>query len=49
MAKKAEQNTYALMQEGRGVKGTSIGHGSRKSSTMSKHQKRNHKAYRGQG
>jgi hypothetical protein len=49
VAKKTERNTYELMQEGKGVKGTSIGHGARKHSTMSKHQKRSYKAYRGQG
>ena len=49
MAKKAERNTYGMMQEGKGVKGTSIGGGSIKRSTMSKDQKRTYKKYRGQG
>jgi len=30
-------------------KGTSIGHGARKTSTMNKSKKRNYKKYRGQG
>jgi hypothetical protein len=30
-------------------KGTTIGHGLRKSSTLNKHKKRSYKAYRGQG
>ena len=31
------------------TKGTSIGHGKIKRSTMNKHKKRNYKKYRGQG
>jgi len=42
-------NNFELLQEGKGVKGTSIGRGTFKRSTMSKAQKRNHKRYRGQG
>ena len=30
-------------------KGTTIGHGLRKTSSMNKHKKRNYKPYRGQG
>jgi len=47
--KKSEQSTYEMMQEGKGIKGTSIGGGALKRSTMSKDQKRSFKAYRGQG
>lgn len=49
MARKAERNTYEMMQEGKGVKGTSIGCGAIKRSTMSKDQKRTYKKYKGQG
>ena len=49
MARKAERNTYEMMQEGKGVKGTSIGCGAIKRSTMSRDQKRTFKKYRGQG
>jgi len=44
-----QTNNFELIQEGKGVKGTSIGRGALKRSTMSKAQKRNHKRYRGQG
>ena len=47
--KKSEQSTYDMMQEGRNIKGTSIGGGAIKRSTMSRDQKRNFKGYRGQG
>lgn len=49
MAKKAEQNQYALLQEGKGRKRTSIGHRSVKFGSMNKRKKANYKAYRGQG
>jgi len=49
VARKAERNTYEMMQEGKGVKGTSIGCGAIKRSTMSRDQKRTFKKYRGQG
>ena len=49
MARKTERSTYETMQEGKGVKGTSIGGGSIKRSTMSKDQKRTYKKYKGQG
>jgi len=49
VAKKVGNNTSELIKEGRGVKGTSIGCGSTKRSTMSKSQKRNYKRYKGQG
>lgn len=51
MAKKQSSGTSGqkkILNSGIG-KGTTIGHGLRKSSSMNKHKKRNYKAYRGQG
>ena len=49
MAKQVGSASYSLIREGRGVKGTSIGNGKIKTSSMSKRKKASFKAYRGQG
>jgi len=45
---KAGGNTKRVLNNNVG-KGTTIGNGLRKTSTMNKHKRRNHKEYRGQG
>lgn len=49
MGKNTIKEANKLIKEGKGTKGTSIGSGAIKRSTMSKHKKRNYKGYRGQG
>jgi len=49
MSKNTIKEANKLIKEGKGEKGTSIGRGNIKRSTMSKYQKASHKKYRGQG
>jgi hypothetical protein len=48
MAKSTTSGSKVLLNNTVG-KGTTIGHGLRKSSTLNKHKRRSYKAYRGQG
>ncbi len=46
---KSTSTAVKVLLNSRVGKGTTIGHGLRKSSSLNKHKKRSYKAYRGQG
>jgi hypothetical protein len=49
VAKQLKASNFEVLRAHKAKKGTSIGAGEVKRSSMSRHQKRNFKAYRGQG
>jgi hypothetical protein len=49
MAKQIKSGNSKKILNANSIKGTSIGRGRIKTSSMNKHKRRNYKAYRGQG